>query len=412
MASHNLPSRDEYIANNVTVIDTCNICLEPFNAQHIPARLSGMNSCHHVFGSSCLKTWLTTANENANKCPTCRNVLYYVPGEDSGDSEDDQDDTAQQDPGYDVNSATSLLPQQLNQQQAWYRGAWMHLMCIDNLNTAYGLVRYLVDRLAEPGMYNEDRIKACVVSALNDVAHYHCVSICIQEDDWEDMIGAVKVLFGEWRASGRPSYYRCLQIISWEVQWQFCDGHFDYGPNPLVPAHDPHGPIIVGPSIDWSPMSIENIRSFKVAENLMRCITNSFKPSDNYSHHQMKMRVLVAITDVERLHNVIIATPALESWIWPSVLRMVSKMLILWRMLGIPPSILWGVHCLANCFGWKLDGENSRLALQGHAMLGMSFLNGKLEATATRMISRLYSIYDTSPIGILPFDSSRHSSSF
>jgi hypothetical protein len=70
-----LPSREQFLAAG-TEPDTCNICFEPFNCSHHPVRFTSADSCGHVFGATCLKMWVESWNDNADKCPTCRRVLF------------------------------------------------------------------------------------------------------------------------------------------------------------------------------------------------------------------------------------------------------------------------------------------------------------------------------------------------
>lgn len=76
MTSPGLPSREDFLANNLRIIGACGICLEPFNANHAPVAFSGREDCRHVFGNHCLQQWLLSTTENANKCPTCRHTLF------------------------------------------------------------------------------------------------------------------------------------------------------------------------------------------------------------------------------------------------------------------------------------------------------------------------------------------------
>ncbi|KAF2243269.1 hypothetical protein BU26DRAFT_554809 [Trematosphaeria pertusa] len=88
-----LPSKNEYLANQIDVISDCSICHEGFDDEHRPARLSGQNSCHHVFGSTCLRRWLESDEPAANKCPMCRKILYHQnEGEERGDEEEGEDE--------------------------------------------------------------------------------------------------------------------------------------------------------------------------------------------------------------------------------------------------------------------------------------------------------------------------------
>lgn len=57
---------------------TCPICQEPFdsNRKHHPVSIDG---CRHIFGASCLTTWVKSSSRNRNTCPTCRAVLFETP---------------------------------------------------------------------------------------------------------------------------------------------------------------------------------------------------------------------------------------------------------------------------------------------------------------------------------------------
>jgi hypothetical protein len=72
-----LPTRSRWVRNHFEVLAECSICFERFDHRgHAPARLTGQNSCSHIFGSSCLRRWVESDHENANKCPSCRRVLF------------------------------------------------------------------------------------------------------------------------------------------------------------------------------------------------------------------------------------------------------------------------------------------------------------------------------------------------
>ncbi|KAJ4348682.1 uncharacterized protein N0V89_010060 [Didymosphaeria variabile] len=72
-----LPTRDHFLANQISIIQNCSICQEDFdNNKHAPARLCGSDSCNHVFGASCLTTWLKSQMPRANTCPMCRKELF------------------------------------------------------------------------------------------------------------------------------------------------------------------------------------------------------------------------------------------------------------------------------------------------------------------------------------------------
>lgn len=75
-ANAKLPSRDQFLKDNLDVIATCDICQEPFTAEHPPARIRTSKECQHIFGATCLRHWLESDAENANTCPVCRAVLF------------------------------------------------------------------------------------------------------------------------------------------------------------------------------------------------------------------------------------------------------------------------------------------------------------------------------------------------
>lgn len=67
-----LPTRAHFIAN-MDVIPHCHICHEPFDSlNHIPAR----TLCGHIFGKSCLETWINRSIDICNTCPICRTELF------------------------------------------------------------------------------------------------------------------------------------------------------------------------------------------------------------------------------------------------------------------------------------------------------------------------------------------------
>ncbi|KAF2443488.1 hypothetical protein P171DRAFT_486220 [Karstenula rhodostoma CBS 690.94] len=93
MAHSALPTRDHFLAHQISVIQNCSICQDDFDTdKHAPARLCGPNSCHHVFGASCLRKWLKSDMLGANKCPLCRRELFVSHNEES-ESEDEEAET-------------------------------------------------------------------------------------------------------------------------------------------------------------------------------------------------------------------------------------------------------------------------------------------------------------------------------
>lgn len=70
-------------------VNKCTICLEPFDTNHSPVRFTAPASCNHIFGQGCLMAWLTSGDDNSNKCPTCRRILY---GQDEHPSNDEREE--------------------------------------------------------------------------------------------------------------------------------------------------------------------------------------------------------------------------------------------------------------------------------------------------------------------------------
>jgi hypothetical protein len=74
-ASTRSPAARNNAQNFLNTLDEleCIICDEPFNETHPPVII---RSCHHLFGSRCLRTWVLSSNRNHNRCPICRGVLF------------------------------------------------------------------------------------------------------------------------------------------------------------------------------------------------------------------------------------------------------------------------------------------------------------------------------------------------
>lgn len=75
----NIPSETDFWAKHVEALETCSICMEPFGGAHVALRFTGKDVCSHIFGRPCLREWTETANQNANKCPICRHLLWKTP---------------------------------------------------------------------------------------------------------------------------------------------------------------------------------------------------------------------------------------------------------------------------------------------------------------------------------------------
>jgi hypothetical protein len=77
-ARRGLPTRAEFLNDRLQVLDQCDICHEPFDAVHKPARIRA-RKCQHTFGATCLRKWVVSDQENSDKCPLCREILFYKP---------------------------------------------------------------------------------------------------------------------------------------------------------------------------------------------------------------------------------------------------------------------------------------------------------------------------------------------
>jgi hypothetical protein len=78
MPGSTLPTKAEFFANHLEAIDTCGICHETFDKDHVATRIRGAK-CQHIFGSTCLTTWLNCNRGQNNTCPNGREVLFVKP---------------------------------------------------------------------------------------------------------------------------------------------------------------------------------------------------------------------------------------------------------------------------------------------------------------------------------------------
>ncbi|KAL6705738.1 hypothetical protein ACN47E_006375 [Coniothyrium glycines] len=85
--------RTSFLKNNLDILTRCSICLEGFDAeQHAPTRLTGAESCHHVFGLGCITRWVGSGEGNSDKCPICRRVLFAGVGSGEGEGEGEEEE--------------------------------------------------------------------------------------------------------------------------------------------------------------------------------------------------------------------------------------------------------------------------------------------------------------------------------
>ena len=78
LLTHDQYLRDCLIEVQVaSIVDPCSICQESYSDKSKPVLLS---KCGHIFCQSCIRTWFDSRLENANTCPTCREVLFRLPG--------------------------------------------------------------------------------------------------------------------------------------------------------------------------------------------------------------------------------------------------------------------------------------------------------------------------------------------
>lgn len=106
----NLPTREEFLASSITPADLspedkeCSICKEDYDATtHTAVTFSDHASCNHVFGESCIVSWLNS--NGVNSCPYCRHELFVLTvehsdvdsGYGSGDDRDFESDSDSED---------------------------------------------------------------------------------------------------------------------------------------------------------------------------------------------------------------------------------------------------------------------------------------------------------------------------
>ncbi|KAF2647458.1 hypothetical protein K491DRAFT_685513 [Lophiostoma macrostomum CBS 122681] len=82
-------NKTAFLQNHTTPVEVapedneCSICHDSYDAgEHAPIKVTGITDCAgHVFGKSCLESWLDTSNDNPEKqCPMCRATFYYECG--------------------------------------------------------------------------------------------------------------------------------------------------------------------------------------------------------------------------------------------------------------------------------------------------------------------------------------------
>ena len=75
---------------------TCAICQEPYNTDQNPEQPCKVGHCGHIFGRTCLSTWVEPAGSRSNRtCPLCRAVLF---GADTPDLSSDSPDLSNNSP--------------------------------------------------------------------------------------------------------------------------------------------------------------------------------------------------------------------------------------------------------------------------------------------------------------------------
>lgn len=74
------------------IVEQCHICLEPFSAEHPPARFRGANRCQHILSAPCLRKRCHTHNENVTRCPSCGTELFTIEDDEDDDVESDRSD--------------------------------------------------------------------------------------------------------------------------------------------------------------------------------------------------------------------------------------------------------------------------------------------------------------------------------
>ena len=103
------PDLAGFLDKNMDIVETCFICLEPFDAAHPPTRLNAMSDpCKHIFGAPCLREWVMTASENSDSCPVCRTKMFtYISDEDEDCDEDNDEEVSDEEPSVDGSDDSS-----------------------------------------------------------------------------------------------------------------------------------------------------------------------------------------------------------------------------------------------------------------------------------------------------------------
>jgi hypothetical protein len=98
---------------------------------------------------------------------------------------------------------------------------------IYSLSIAHDLMNHIVQTLGGPGGCTDRRIRERVQLACSNLARHKHVIVTVEQEYWPCVITGVRQLLSEWMSQSRvPSTPRCVQIMAFEVQWQF-DPYFD-----------------------------------------------------------------------------------------------------------------------------------------------------------------------------------------
>ncbi|KAJ4320861.1 hypothetical protein N0V94_003159 [Neodidymelliopsis sp. IMI 364377] len=147
--------------------------------------------------------------------------------QDDDDYLDDYDNDFQDFENNTTQTMPIMLHQRSQQQTQQNNIITTSFADIFSLSIAHDLMSHMVQALGSPRGWTNRRIRQRVQLACSNLARHKHVIVTVEEEDWSCVITGVAQLLNEWMSRGRvPSTPGCVQIMAFEVQWQF-DPYFD-----------------------------------------------------------------------------------------------------------------------------------------------------------------------------------------
>ncbi|KAF1944877.1 hypothetical protein EJ02DRAFT_478620 [Clathrospora elynae] len=141
----------------------CPICRDEYHTvNHHAVTFSDTATCNHVYGNSCLETWLST--ERVNSCPMCRRELFSLPLREQREySEEDDEEYFSGSYNYDDDSDDFEIDYESNFGFGYLRLEDAHVVMLDEeitsvLETVWYkiwnlLLRYRLETVSERDQY-------------------------------------------------------------------------------------------------------------------------------------------------------------------------------------------------------------------------------------------------------------------